>query len=245
VLYFGQMPPSYKSLLGKCMRLPLRLIPDGSIMPIMRGPLRGKCWITGSSVHGCWLGTFEPDKVRSISAEGKRLNGSQFLDIGANVGFYSLLAASFGARVIAFEPLPRNLNYLDRHVSMNGADVEVRACALSDTDGEARFDAQRDSSEGRLSVSGDIVVSVARLDSLDLQPNYMKIDVEGGEAKVLQGAAKTISKYLPMIFLATHGSEVEAQCLRMLREFGYRAVPLSPAEYALRVEAADKVAALG
>jgi FkbM family methyltransferase len=214
-------------------------------VPIVRGPLRGKRWITGSSVHGCWLGTFEPDKVRRISAEGERLNGSLFLDIGANVGFYSLLAASVGARVIAFEPLPRNLKYLNRHISMNGASVEVRPYALSDTDGEARFDAQRDSSEGRLAATGDIVVPTARLDSLDMRPQYMKIDVEGGEAKVLEGALNTISKCLPMIFLATHGSEVETQCLRMLSEFGYRAIPLSPGEYALRVEAADNGATLG
>jgi len=53
---------SNKSLLGKALRLPLRLLPSQMKMPIMRGRLKGKKWIVGASSHGCWLGTYEYDK---------------------------------------------------------------------------------------------------------------------------------------------------------------------------------------
>ena len=46
-------------LLGHILRLPLKLIPPGIVIPVLRGRLRGKKWIVGSSNHGCWLGCYE------------------------------------------------------------------------------------------------------------------------------------------------------------------------------------------
>jgi hypothetical protein len=57
---------SNETLLGKCLRAPLRLIPRSTAIPIVQGPLRGKKWIVGSSNHGCWLGSFEHDKQRQF-----------------------------------------------------------------------------------------------------------------------------------------------------------------------------------
>jgi len=45
------------SVVGKLLRLPLKLIPEGTILPIVQGKLKGKKWIAGSSHHGFWLGT--------------------------------------------------------------------------------------------------------------------------------------------------------------------------------------------
>jgi len=50
---------SYSGLLGRALRLPLRLIPDGAVVRVVQGPLRGKRWIAGSSNDACWLPSYE------------------------------------------------------------------------------------------------------------------------------------------------------------------------------------------
>jgi SAM-dependent methyltransferase len=111
---------STTSFLGRLLRLPLRLIPRRAVLPILQGPLRGKKWIVGSGNHGYWLGSYEIGKralfVRSIPV------GAVVYDLGANVGYYTLLAAMLAGaegKVFAFEPLPRNLEYLRRHLVLN------------------------------------------------------------------------------------------------------------------------------
>src|SRR5579864_334767 len=72
------------SLLGRILRLPLRLLPRGSVVPILQGPLRGRRWIVGSSTHGCWLGSYENGEQKILQASIRP--GSVVYDIGANVG---------------------------------------------------------------------------------------------------------------------------------------------------------------
>ena len=55
---------NFKSPLGKFLRMPLKLIPANMVLPILQGKLKGKKWIKGSSINGCWLGTYEFDKQR-------------------------------------------------------------------------------------------------------------------------------------------------------------------------------------
>ncbi|MDW8317197.1 MAG: FkbM family methyltransferase, partial [Anaerolineae bacterium] len=82
---------SSKSLIGRVLRFPLRLIPPKAVLPIMQGRLKGRKWIVGSSSHGCWLGSYEYAK-RIVFERTVRENSVVF-DIGAHVGFYTLLAA--------------------------------------------------------------------------------------------------------------------------------------------------------
>src|SRR5579862_7724955 len=101
---------SRKSWLGKLLRAPLRLIPRSAVLPILQGPLRGKKWVVGSGNHGCWLGSYEHDK-QSLFQKTVR-TGDIVYDVGANAGFYSLLASVLvgeKGQVYAFEPLPANL----------------------------------------------------------------------------------------------------------------------------------------
>src|SRR5438128_664952 len=103
---------SNNGLLGKALRLPLRLIPSQARMRVLQGGLKGKTWIAGSCTHGCWLGTYEFEK--QILFQQVVTEGSVLYDLGANVGFYTLLASSLvGSRghVYAFEPVPNNLRY--------------------------------------------------------------------------------------------------------------------------------------
>ena len=82
---------SNKKLLGKLLRFPFRFIPTDMRMPILQGRLKGKKWIVGSSNHGCWLGSYEYEK--RLVFEKTVTKGSIVFDIGAHVGFYTLLAS--------------------------------------------------------------------------------------------------------------------------------------------------------
>jgi len=130
-------------------------------------------------------------------------------------------------RVYSFEPLPRNLTYLRRHLDLNDIkNCEVVDAAVAASDGLAHFDSSRPAAMGRLSKSGNIEVKMVSIDFLVasgriLPPDVMKIDVEGAEFAVLQGSASTINEHPPIIFLATHGPHAHHDCLHFLRNCNY------------------------
>lgn len=218
----------YQSLLGKLLRLPLRLIPKGMVLPILQGRLRGKKWIVGAGEHGYWLGSYEMRKRHAF--EDAIPDGATVYDIGANVGYYSLLAAVLvgdEGKVYAFEPLPRNIEFLRRHVSINRINnIEVIPCAVSDHSGEAYFNLGNSSATGHLSESGEMDVRLVCLDDLhergDIQPpDYMKADVEGAEYEVLMGARGVLEHNQPVLFLDTHQREAHQKTIALLKDLGY------------------------
>jgi len=213
--------------MGRIAVLPLSLVPRDAVVPILRGKLRGRRWIMGSAIHRCWLGFYEYEKQRGISREVRP--NSVFWDIGANVGFYSLLASKLvgSGKVFAFEPAPRNLSYLRKHLALNRVtNVEVLPIAVSDENGSARFQVEQSGFMGHLSCEGNTTVSTATLDSLVdegkvLPPDYVKMDIEGAELLALRGASRTFQRFCPVLFLATHGRKVETECRRLLELWGY------------------------
>ena len=213
--------------LGKILRIPLRLIPPDAVLPIVAGPLRGSQWVVGSSLRGCWLGSYEEPKQRLIASFLRP--GTVFFDLGANVGFYSLLAARKGCRVVAFEPLPSNLAFLRRHIVLNHlTSVEVVEAAVCDRDGTAAFAIDGHPSQTRLADAGGIFVLNVALDSLSLPPpDVLKIDIEGAEYDALCGGKETITKSFPVVFLATHGDTVHRRCCDLLAGWGYKLTRIS------------------
>lgn len=207
----------------------LNLIPKNSVLPIVQGKLRGKRWIVGSSTHGCWLGSYEFDKQKAFAQICEP--GHVVYDIGANVGFYSLLAAQLIGRdghVYAFEPLPRNLEYLHRHMTLNHFEkrVTIQDMAISNETCVSHFAEGISHEMGRLSEKGGIEVHVNSLDRLLVElnlrpPDLIKIDVEGGEYEVLLGAEATLRDYSPTLFLATHGHAIHRKCIDYLIDLNY------------------------
>jgi FkbM family methyltransferase len=224
------------SISGRILRWPLRLVPRTAQVRIVQGPLRGKKWIVGSSNHGCWLGSYEYEKQMAFCREVKR--GAVVYDLGANVGFYSLLASTLAGNegmVFSFEPAPRNLRYLAKHIELNRIpNCRIFDMAVSSSDGVAQFYLDPNPAEGRLSQDGQtqtMSVKTVKLDTLVFSsgmapPNLMKCDIEGGEYEALKGAEATLRQFAPVIFLATHGPEVHRQCCELLGRLGYELLPL-------------------
>jgi FkbM family methyltransferase len=220
---------SNRTLFGRLIRSPLKLIPRSAVVPILQGPLRGKKWIAGSSTHGCWVGSFEYEKQLAFRRAVSR--GDVVYDLGAHVGFYTLLAsvlAGEAGHVYSFEPLAANAAILRRHLEMN----RIRNCtvfqeAVAASDGTARFDPSSSGDLAHLSETGTETVKTVALDSLFAvgqlrAPRVVKIDVEGAELEALRGAVRLMEAHRPVILLATHGAEVHAGCVKLLCDRGYR-----------------------
>jgi FkbM family methyltransferase len=124
-----------------------------------------------------------------------------FFDVGANVGSFTVLASGVvGARSWAFEPDPETLGYLARNVEINGLRGKVLICpfAVGDTAGDILFTVGRDT-VNKIANADDLETRLVRQKSLDdvsagIKPAMIKLDVEGYEACVLRGAAKTLAE---------------------------------------------------
>jgi FkbM family methyltransferase len=125
--------------------------------------------------------------------------GDLFLDVGANVGSYTVLASGVkGARTIAFEPDPNTAGYFQRNVALNRLEglVEVRQVALGASAGEANFTVGLDT-VNRVVTAAAAATRIVRQSSLDDElggsvPVLVKLDVEGYEEQVLAGAGRTL-----------------------------------------------------
>ncbi len=221
---------SSRTLLARILRLPLSLIPQEAEVRILGGPLRGKKWIKGAGPNAYWVGTYEVARVRAFA--NAVTPGAVVYDLGANVGIYSLLASlrvGPSGRVYAFEPLERNLLYLRRHLNMNNVqNCVILERAVCNREGTRPFSAAAwNSSMAHLSSNGDMLVPSTSLDSCVYgeerlrPPDIIKVDVEGAEFEVLEGAARTLSEFHPTIFLEIHGTQLHADCRAFLLAKGY------------------------
>jgi FkbM family methyltransferase len=219
------------TLLAKILRLPLSLIPPETEVRILRGPLRGKKWIAGAGPNACWFGTYEVDRLRAFKNAVSQ--GAVVYDVGANVGIYSILASlrvGPSGRVYAFEPLDRNLQHLRRHITLNNLlNCFILDEAVCNREGTLPFSAAAwNSSMGRLSPDGEILVRSTTLDSCIYgekgfaPPDIVKIDVEGAEFEVLEGASRALTEFHPTIFLEIHGTQLHVECRAFLHARGYR-----------------------
>jgi FkbM family methyltransferase len=203
-------------------------------LPIIAGRLRGRWWLPASrgKILRILNGTYEREQTRLFEQHVRP--GATVLDVGAHVGYYTLLSAVLAGpsgRVHAFEPNPRNADFLRRHVRINRLDtVRVEQAAVSDREGTARFDFGTGSGTGHLADAGALEVRTLRLDDYcaehALAPTAIKIDVEGAEMSALAGAFDTLARHHPTIFLSTHGPEVHAASLGFLQGMGYQLHPI-------------------
>jgi FkbM family methyltransferase len=120
------------------------------------------------------------------------------LDIGANIGVMTRIFAQRAGHVHAFEPSPRALALLGLNVPRYST---VHPFALGEEEGVAAF-AECEALDTSHIGEGDLQVPVRTVDSLDLKPSFIKIDVEGFEPQVLRGAARTLAAGPTVMFEA-------------------------------------------
>ncbi len=127
--------------------------------------------------------------------------GELLVDVGANIGSYTVLAGAVGARAIAFEPVPATFAVLRDNVRLNAlTGVEVRNVAVGATSGLTRFTHSL-GAMNRVAQSGEqsIEVPVDTLDHLlaGERPTVIKVDVEGFESAVIDGAHEVLAQTAP------------------------------------------------
>jgi FkbM family methyltransferase len=167
-----------------------------------------------------------------------------FFDVGANIGYYSLLAAHVNPtiKVTAFEPARGPLHFLRRNIELNGFNqIRVEPVALSDSNGMITFyesgslkyayvdyNLAGDGNTGSIvsdrfvanevaAIRPDDYVAENHVDSIDL----IKIDTEGTEHLILRNADRILSKMRPIIVCETLFDTIEDELDELLSSYGY------------------------
>ena len=162
-----------------------------------------------------------------------------FLDVGANFGVYTLIGCSLNPdlQVVAVEPVPAISAALRENVRCNGFEnrVTVLQAAASKEEGSLPFHESDEPTMGSLNVAGYggysgklIQVRVVTLDSLNSKADLIKIDVEGFEDVVLEGAEELLSAGRPRIILEANLDGPYERVTQILRRHGYRFQHLTP-----------------
>ena len=155
--------------------------------------------------------SYEPHVTKAITEKLK--SGMVFVDIGANIGYFSLLAANLigpDGKVLAFEPYQYNVKLLYLNARINGFEnIEINPCALADKRSLFAYDNM--ASNGVISeLNADLdtllsttLVSSVTIDEVLQNANRMdiiKIDVEGAEYLALSGGNKLLKRHRPIIY---------------------------------------------
>jgi FkbM family methyltransferase len=174
---------------------------------------------------GCLQDQYEIAETRFL--RGVLKPGDVFIDVGANVGWYTMLASTVigeSGHVHAFEPRRPIVDYLQRTAALNGLEklISIYPIGLSNEVKSETLMWSAGSSNGggasfaRDDISMDMVyqaIEVQSLDSLNLgHVDVIKIDVEGAEPLVAEGAKATIESYRPIILTEVLPSQLQRVC---------------------------------
>ncbi|WP_166437268.1 FkbM family methyltransferase [Niastella caeni] len=160
-------------------------------------------------VHGVYESELTKYLLNNVKSD------SVFVDVGANFGYYSCMIAKKiesgkGGKVYSFEANKNAFAFLEKNISLNWIDwnaVSLHCIALSDKDGTVQFKSYKyrfggsqivdyDESTEDLNVAEVLTVNTKKLDQVlgaETKVDFVKIDVEGAEFKVLKGAENTIT----------------------------------------------------
>lgn len=219
----------------------LYYITTGTSGPIRDGVGKGLRFNPYRSSGAYLSGRNELPVQETLAEHLKR--GDVFYDIGANVGFFSIIASRLvGAdgAVYAFEPLPINVACLRRNVRANNlSNITVIPKAVAATSGPVEIHLTAHPGGATLVSAGypTDAYATTRVESafidelLDYNqiapPDVVKIDVEGAEVDVLRGMARALEKYHPVVIYEIDDTDPERlahkreTCAGILQGFGY------------------------
>ena len=180
--------------------------------------------------------TKEPETIAWINHHvNSEKTVSHFVDIGANVGMYSLFAASLNKKLcaIAVEPVPNNINVLRQNIQLNDLEnrINVEVTPLSDVEGQAYLV----NNDLRPGSSGAQLVDSKSMDSVEMRAMtgdsiiakysitdaILKIDIDGNEFKVLVGFKESLRNgFIQSILVECTDSNIES-IKTYLEELGF------------------------
>lgn len=198
--------------------------------PAVRLRLHTRCVSpAGAQAYSVLTGTHEVQveqaMMRSVA------HGDVVWDVGANVGYMSLVAARLvgpSGKVLAIEPETSCAAAIRDHAAINGLEnIQVVEGAAGDRNAQGQLVVVADSLWSRLSTVGDhdeathrILVRLLRLDDLEQPaPTVVKIDVEGAELDVIGGMQRLLRDVRPIVICEMHGRN--AEFCDAMREVGY------------------------
>lgn len=213
------------------------------ILKVKSGPLKGYKFSFTKNINNEYiLGLYE--KSLELKLHKILSKGNTFYDIGAHIGYFSLVASKFvgeKGNVFSFEPFPGNFKLLTDHIQINSIkNIFAYNYAVSDKNGVVYFtNDENDMSNTYIesspmfdTESEKIRCETITLDSLLERneitlPDFVKIDVEGAEYDVLNGMQQILSKSKPVIHLSTHDNHnpgVAKRCLSFLSSLNFKVV---------------------
>lgn len=181
------------------------------------------------------LGTPEPAVTNAFRKLAVARDVNEFWDVGANFGFYSWLFKSLNpaGRVTLIEPEPSNVSLVEQTLRRTALrDVSLIVAAASASGGTARFARDRNGGfRGSVSDSGAMITTLVALDELPGKADLIKIDVEGHEASVIEGATNVLRSHRPTVLIeCTHPG---VPCVRAVERLGYGSIRLDEDNYLL------------
>ena len=233
-----------------------RLGPGAGLVPFVNGSRllvsRGMRGATGNVY--CGLHEFEDMALALHSLR----SGDVFVDVGANIGAYSVLAATSGADVLAFEPIPDTYHHLMDNVRQNAFEelIDARNCGVGSSLGTLHFTSTLDTVNHVVSSeeSSDDTISVP-VPSLDealagREPTLLKIDTEGFETEVIAGAEQALARATRLaVIMEANGSGNrygfdEAALHEQMLQAGFRCYRYAPFERELIAVEGDGLASI-
>lgn len=233
------------SKLGMLKFFPIRVIDRliGSLIKMDHAEVHGHHMYLGTedSLNLSIFGVFEPFQTEIVKKEIKK--GDTVLDIGANIGYYTLLFAKLvgeGGKVYAFEPDPINFGLLKKNVELNGyQNVVLIQRAVSNKAGKIKlYLCENNSGMHRIYKSKfcrrfieiESIILDEYFKGFDKKINFIKLDIEGAEAVAMEGMSrllqankdiKVITEFAP-VSIKEFGAEPERYLKNVLLNHGFK-----------------------
>jgi FkbM family methyltransferase len=214
----------------------LTLYREGAVRTVLFGPSRGLKYRIFAAGRAPIYGGWERQAQRLMTEHIRP--GHVVLDVGANAGIHTLLMARLASprgHVYAFEPHPSIYRALVSNVALNGQQAVVTPLplALADATGRTTFYSGAHGGAGHLAGAGapegdEIPVETITLDEFVFGrtkrlPDFLKIDVEGAEGRVLDGGQRVLRASRPTMLIDLHTPEQDVAVGRFLDDLGYAA----------------------
>ncbi len=206
---------------------------NGNTVAIEAGPMVGMSLVVGEHVsHAHIRGTYELDT--QLAVDRLVVPGSICYDLGASIGYLSILMARKAKWVFAFEPSKHAAAEIQKHASANHLqNITIVPSPVSDCVRTVRFTLNENAYGSRIASAQSkwptVELTTITLDDFvksNPRPDFIKIDVEDEEARVLEGARSILSERKTALCCELHSEESARRVQEILLHYGFELTDL-------------------